>query len=135
MLLCDLDHFKRINDALGHQTGDQSLIAFSQLLTQTLNSKNVFARIDGEEFACLLAAADERAVMRVGEQIRQTFAHLPLLEPGLLSVSIGVVDSTTVGYELPCLLSQANAALYGAKHRGRNQMRSASSAAALAQFG
>ncbi|WP_309295740.1 GGDEF domain-containing protein [Pseudomonas protegens] len=135
LLLCDLEHFKRINDAFGHQTGDHSLIAFSHLLAQTLNSRNVFARIGGEEFACLLAAADERAAMRVAERIRQTFARLPLLEPELLSASIGVVDSKTAGYELPRLLSQADAALYGAKHRGRSQVQSVSSDAALAQFG
>lgn len=135
MLLCDLDHFKRINDAFGHQTGDQSLIAFSQLLTQTLNSKNVFARIDGEEFACLLANVDEATAVQVAEQICQAFACLPLLKPGLLSVSIGVVTSTTAGYEVSRLLSLADEALYGAKHRWRNQVHSVNSSVPLPQFG
>ncbi|MFJ2454949.1 GGDEF domain-containing protein [Pseudomonas protegens] len=76
LLLCDLDHFKRINDAFDHQTGDQSLIAFSQLLTQTLDSKNVFAHIGGEEFTCLLANVDEATAVQVAEQICQAFARL-----------------------------------------------------------
>ncbi|MGC5704151.1 GGDEF domain-containing protein [Pseudomonas sp. NFXW11] len=135
LLLCDLDHFKRLNDAFGHQTGDQALIAFSQVLTQTLGNKDVFARIGGEEFACLLANVDEATAVQVAEQIRQAFARLPLLEPGLLSVSIGVVTSATAGYEVSRLLSLADEALYGAKHRGRNQVRSVSSDTALAQFG
>ncbi|WP_350403758.1 GGDEF domain-containing protein [Pseudomonas sp. W17] len=61
LLLCDLDHFKRLNDAYGHQTGDQVLVAFSQVLAETLGTKDVFARIGGEEFTCLLAATDEQA--------------------------------------------------------------------------
>ncbi|PYY79158.1 GGDEF domain-containing protein [Pseudomonas sp. TKO26] len=122
LLLCDLDHFKRLNDAFGHQTGDQALIAFSQVLTQTLRKQDVFARIGGEEFACLLATADEQTAVQVAERIRGGFAHLPLLAPGLLSVSIGVVSSQTAGYELSRLLSQADEALYGAKDQGRNRV-------------
>ncbi|MBW8356156.1 MAG: GGDEF domain-containing protein [Pseudomonas sp.] len=125
LLLCDLDHFKRLNDAFGHQTGDQALIAFSRVLSETLRGKDVFARIGGEEFACLLESTDEQSAVRVAERIRQAFARLPLLEPGLLSVSIGVVTSETQGYDLPRLLSLADEALYGAKDRGRNRVQTA----------
>ncbi|WP_430446977.1 MAG: diguanylate cyclase [Pseudomonas piscis] len=91
-------------------------------------AKDVIARIGGEELAC------PRAAMQVAEQIRQTFAGLSLLEPGLLSVSIGVMASSTAGHELPHLLSQADMALQGAKHRGRNQ-EGVSPGALPAQFG
>jgi len=126
LLLCDLDHFKRLNDAFGHHTGDQALIAFSQVLSENLHGKAVFARIGGEEFACLLASTDEQAALLVAERIRQAFARLPLLEPGLLSVSIGVVSSESLGYELPRLLSLADEALYSAKDQGRNRVQAAS---------
>ncbi|PZP03554.1 MAG: GGDEF domain-containing protein [Pseudomonas protegens] len=129
LLLCDLDHFKRLNDAYGHQTGDQVLVAFSQVLAETLSTKDVFARIGGEEFACLLAATDEQAAVTVAERVRQAFARLPLLEPGLLSVSIGVVSSETRGYDLPRLLSLADEALYDAKHQGRNRVHTVSRSA------
>lgn len=129
LLLCDLDHFKRLDDAYGHQTGDQVLVAFSQVLAETLGTKDVFARIGGEEFACLLAATDEQAAVTVAERVRQAFARLPLLEPGLLSVSIGVVSSETRGYDLPRLLSLADEALYGAKHQGRNRVHTVSRSA------
>ncbi|WP_248766450.1 GGDEF domain-containing protein [Pseudomonas protegens] len=133
LLLCDLDHFKRLNDAYGHQTGDQVLVAFSQVLAETLDTKDVFARIGGEEFACLLAATDEQAAVTVAERIRQAFARLPLLEPGLLSVSIGVVSSETRGYDLQRLLSLADEALYGAKDRGRNRVHTVSRSALESQ--
>lgn len=129
LLLCDLDHFKRLNDAYGHQTGDQVLVAFSQVLAETLGTKDVFARIGGEEFACLLAATDEQAAVTVAERVRQAFARLPLLEPGLLSVSIGVVSSETRGYDLLRLLSLADEALYDAKHQGRNRVHTVSRSA------
>ncbi|ROM16601.1 diguanylate cyclase (GGDEF) domain-containing protein [Pseudomonas sp. NFPP10] len=129
LLLCDLDHFKRLNDAYGHQTGDQVLVAFSQVLAETLGTKDVYARIGGEEFACLLAATDEQAAVTVAERVRQAFARLPLLEPGLLSVSIGVVSSETRGYDLPRLLSLADEALYDAKHQGRNRVHTVSRSA------
>lgn len=126
LLLCDLDHFKRLNDAFGHQTGDQALIAFSQVLSETLRKKDIFARIGGEEFACLLAVTNEQSAVQIAERIREGFARLPLLEPGLLSVSIGVVSNDAAGYDLSRLLSQADEALYGAKGKGRNRVQAVS---------
>jgi diguanylate cyclase (GGDEF)-like protein len=122
LLLCDLDHFKRLNDSFGHPMGDQALIAFSRILTGNLRNHDVFGRIGGEEFACLLNGADEQEAVQVAERIRQAFSRLSLLEPGILSVSIGVVTTGESGYELSNLLSQADEALYGAKDHGRNRV-------------
>jgi diguanylate cyclase (GGDEF)-like protein len=122
LLLCDLDHFKRLNDSFGHPMGDQALIAFSRILTGNLRNHDVFGRIGGEEFACLLKGADEQEAVQVAERIRQAFSRLSLLEPGILSVSIGVVTTGESGYELSNLLSQADEALYGAKDHGRNRV-------------
>ncbi len=135
LLLCDLDHFKRLNDNFGHQTGDLALIAFSQVLAQQLRTHDVFARIGGEEFACLLADTDQASALSVAEGIRNGFARLTMLEPGLLSVSIGVVTSEEAGYELPRLLSQADQALYGAKGQGRNRVQAVPRRVAEAQSG
>jgi len=122
LLLCDLDHFKRLNDSFGHPMGDQALIAFSRILAENLRKQDVFGRIGGEEFACLLKEAGEQEAVQVAERIRQSFSQLSMLEPGMLSVSIGVVTTRESGYDLFGLLSQADEALYGAKDRGRNRV-------------
>jgi len=122
LLLCDLDHFKRLNDTFGHQTGDQVLIAFSQVTVDSLRKQDVFGRIGGEEFACLVVDSDELMAVQVAERIRQKFSEVALLEPGLLSVSIGVATTWESGYDLSRLLSQADEALYDAKGKGRNRV-------------
>lgn len=122
LLLCDLDHFKRLNDTFGHPMGDQALIAFSRVTESALRNTDVFARIGGEEFACLLADSDEAGAFEVAERIRQAFAQLDLLAPGFLSVSIGIVTTDPAGYDLSHLLSLADQALYLAKAQGRNRV-------------
>lgn len=116
LLLYNLDHFKRLNDTFGHAVGDQALITFSKVTQATLRSGDVFARIGGEEFACLLADSDEAGAFEVAERIRLAFAGLDLLPPGFLSVSIGIVTTTATGNDLSHLLSQADQA------QGRNRV-------------
>lgn len=122
LLLCDLDHFKRLNDTFGHPLGDQALIAFAHVTHASLRKQDIFARIGGEEFACVLLDTDLQQAVLVAERIRQAFAELTLLEPGLLSVSIGVATTSEASYDLARLLSQADEALYVAKGKGRNRV-------------
>lgn len=122
LLLCDLDHFKRLNDSFGHPMGDRALIAFAQVSQAMLRKSDVFARIGGEEFACLLADTDDAIAFDVAERIRQAFAQLDLLAPGFLSVSIGIATTDKAGHTLSHLLSQADQALYRAKAQGRNRV-------------
>ncbi|WP_017737266.1 GGDEF domain-containing protein [Pseudomonas sp. CBZ-4] len=122
LLLCDLDHFKRLNDSFGHPMGDQALIAFAQVTQSILCKGDVFARIGGEEFACLLAESDDAVAFDVAERIRRAFAQLDLLAPGFLSVSIGIVTTSQGGHDLSHLLSLADQALYLAKAQGRNRV-------------
>jgi len=119
LLLCDLDFFKRLNDTFGHQAGDRALIDFGQVIARRMRRQDVFGRIGGEEFACLLADADVLVAREVAERIRAEFAAMPFAEQGRLSVSIGVA-TTTSRYELDELLAQADRALYVAKAAGRN---------------
>lgn len=119
LLLCDLDFFKRLNDTFGHQAGDRALIDFGQVIARRMRRQDVFGRIGGEEFACLLADADALVAREVAERIRAEFATMPFAEQGRLSVSIGVA-TTTSRYELDELLAQADRALYVAKAAGRN---------------
>lgn len=122
LLLCDLDHFKRLNDSYGHATGDEALVAFTRIAVGSMRKQDVFGRIGGEEFACLLADADDEAGAQVAERIRREFAELPFQQPGELSVSIGIVSSKEAGYDLFRLLSLADDALYAAKDKGRNRI-------------
>ncbi|MDH4569220.1 GGDEF domain-containing protein [Pseudomonas sp. BN414] len=122
LLLCDLDHFKRLNDSYGHATGDEALVAFTRIAVGSMRKQDVFGRIGGEEFACLLADADDEAGAQVAERIRREFAEVPFQEPGELSVSIGIVSSRDAGYDLFRLLSLADDALYAAKDKGRNRI-------------
>ena len=119
LLLCDLDFFKRLNDTFGHQAGDRALIDFGQVIARRMRRQDVFGRIGGEEFACLLADADALVAREVAERIRAEFAAMPFAEQGRLSVSIGVA-TTASRYELAELLAQADRALYVAKAAGRN---------------
>lgn len=121
LLLCDLDHFKRINDQYGHPKGDQVLLAFAEETRRHLREGDLFARIGGEEFACLLPGGNEAAAEHVARRICAAFAALPLLEPGALGVSIGIASQPAQQCELSRLLSMADHALYQAKQQGRSR--------------
>ncbi|OEC61664.1 GGDEF domain-containing protein [Pseudomonas sp. ENNP23] len=122
LLLCDLDNFKRLNDSFGHASGDAALVGFTRIAAARMRRHDVFGRIGGEEFACLLADADGATAMRVAERIRHEFAESCPEAPGPLSVSIGVTGSGEAGYDLSRLLSLADKALYRAKAQGRNRV-------------
>ncbi|WP_165826380.1 GGDEF domain-containing protein [Rhizobium wuzhouense] len=125
LLLFDLDHFKHINDTHGHATGDQVLRAFSRAIEKRMPKSWIFARIGGEEFACLLPRASGQQGLAIAENFRQAIAgmheggatHIPI------TVSIGVSTSSDPSVQLDTLLAEADAALYKAKADGRNCVR------------
>ena len=118
LLLCDLDHFKRLNDSLGHAAGDRALAGFGQILLDRSRQQDICARIGGEEFVCLLADADASAALSLAERIRHDCAALP----EHLSVSIGIAEAGQAGHDLNRLLALADQALYAAKAAGRNRV-------------
>ncbi len=122
LLLCDLDHFKRVNDGHGHAMGDTVLIAFGQVLALGIRQHDVCGRIGGEEFACLLPGADPAVAVQVAERIRQKCGELHFEERVSISVSIGVASAERVGYDLSRLLASADRALYQAKANGRDRV-------------
>ncbi|WP_051099807.1 GGDEF domain-containing protein [Pseudomonas sp. 10-1B] len=132
LLIFDLDNFKRLNDTLGHQAGDQALVSFSQVVKANVRLSDVFGRIGGEEFACLLLNANEQDAELVAKNICLQFHHLALPLPKSQSVSIGVATHEVGGYTLSRLLSLADEALYDAKKDGRNRVRIYSSASSSA---
>jgi diguanylate cyclase (GGDEF)-like protein len=122
LLLCDLDHFKRLNDSYGHAAGDQALAEFGRILAGRSRQRDVCARIGGEEFVCLLVEADSVAALSMAERIRREFAELPFVAKDQLSVSIGIAEAPAADYDLNLLLSLADQALYTAKAAGRNRV-------------
>lgn len=121
----DLDHFKQVNDRLGHAEGDRVLQRFAGVLQRELRHTDIASRIGGEEFCVVLNAIEQDAARTIAERIRQGFADLELAiaDTGLMAtVSIGLAMSTG-DEEFSSLLNRADAALYQAKNGGRNQVR------------
>ncbi|MDX1452340.1 MAG: diguanylate cyclase [Oleiphilaceae bacterium] len=124
ILMMDLDHFKKINDTYGHQTGDEVLVKAGQVIASQCRPEDLVARYGGEEFIALLTVPTAELASQRAEQIRsqmgqQVFEHSDLY----VSFSIGIAfcDHSTSA-ELPQLIEQADAALYRAKHLGRNRV-------------
>ncbi|WP_149357132.1 GGDEF domain-containing protein [Comamonas testosteroni] len=126
LMLFDLDHFKRINDQHGHETGDQLLQHAAQLAQVQLRRGDLLARYGGEEFIALLPDCDDQAALALAERLRQAMQQ-PLHRPDgsmlNLSASFGLaVQPAGLQSSLPELFSRADAALYAAKAKGRNQV-------------
>lgn len=126
LMVVDLDRFKQINDGLGHLAGDEALRLLTGLCREKLRSADLLGRFGGDEFliACEgldLAGAEVLAESIRAEMVRRAPLHQPPM-PGL-SVSIGVaVADPELGYEPESLFHRADAALYRAKHLGRNRV-------------
>jgi diguanylate cyclase (GGDEF)-like protein len=122
-LLLDLDHFKRINDTHGHQGGDRALIEFCRVAGACLRPGDLFGRLGGEEFACLLPDVAVTAAAEIAERIRAEFAQGRIegaVGPIAATVSIGAAITVGPAASLDALLGCADGALYRAKSRGRN---------------
>lgn len=125
LLLCDLDHFKRVNDAHGHDAGDLALRRVAEVLQQTtLGDHTLVARQGGEEFVIVVAAPPERAAALADEVLSAVRGAAPVTgETGeQLTISIGVASSPPHERGLAPLLRAADACLYLAKAGGRDQV-------------
>ncbi len=118
LLVCDLDNFKQINDRLGHPAGDWVIQCFADALRDSLKPHEVFGRIGGEEFACLLET-DQNGAVAAAEAIRLAFKQR-VQEQGTMSASIGIACASSARLDLSRLLSLADGALYQAKNNGRD---------------
>jgi diguanylate cyclase (GGDEF)-like protein len=124
LLIFDLDHFKQVNDAHGHQAGDQVLLEFSSLCRSLLPQRAAFGRTGGEEFAAVLAISEPRDAALFAETVRLALAERVIpMETRSLSVttSIGIAVSSRADAKLEQLFSDADNALYASKSQGRNR--------------
>lgn len=125
MIYADLDHFKRLNDALGHPAGDAALVHFARILTQGIRSGDVAARIGGEEFAVWLPGASLLEGASAAERIRVDLASHAWAWQGRewpLTASFGVAGCPETVPGVAQLAGRADDALYQAKQAGRNRV-------------
>ncbi len=126
MLMIDIDHFKRVNDTWGHQTGDMVLRHLAKTLQKAVRGGDHVARYGGEEFAVILPRTDGQAAVSVAENIRQTLAREPVqleltppITPTTVSIGAACYDP---GEPLAEWVGRADAALYSAKRDGRDRV-------------
>ena len=124
--LFDLDHFKKLNDTLGHGAGDAAIRRFGEILKAAVRSSDLACRYGGEEFAVLFPETAARSALAVADRVRRNVEREPFVsgEPFRVTVSAGVADTQDLDSEdRHALLVRADQALYYAKDSGRNRAR------------
>jgi diguanylate cyclase (GGDEF)-like protein/PAS domain S-box-containing protein len=126
LAMLDIDHFKQVNDRMGHLAGDQVLHAVARQCQESLRSVDIIGRYGGEEIVMLMPETDCRRAQQVAERLCRSIADLVINTdwgPAGVTVSIGVaslpIDSSI---SLEQLIGHADQALYAAKHAGRNRV-------------
>jgi diguanylate cyclase (GGDEF)-like protein len=137
MILLDIDHFKRFNDALGHPAGDACLQRVAEVLKQAmLRSLDFVARYGGEEFACILTATGARGALEVAQRIAARMAAARIVHPDSpvsphVTLSMGVATMVPDRNLTPKELTlKADSQLYAAKGSGRNRIQAEAEARA-----
>ncbi len=124
LLMIDLDHFKKINDTMGHEAGDKVLRCVASIIRDNVRQIDIIARLGGEEFGVLLPNTDAQEAAALAERLRVAVeqAGCRVQEQTVnVTVSIGLDSGRDDGLTLDSLLSRADDAMYQAKRRGRNQ--------------
>ena len=130
LLMVDIDHFKSFNDNFGHQIGDQVLRLVARTLTDGVKGRDVAARYGGEEFAIVLPETPLKAAVTVGNALRRAVASKDVVNRnsgdklGSITMSVGAAEYAG-NEDVSELIARADAALYTAKHNGRNQVAAA----------
>ncbi|RMU30654.1 putative Sensory box-containing diguanylate cye [Pseudomonas syringae pv. primulae] len=124
LLLVDIDNFKRINDSLGHQTGDKLLISLARRLRNTLSPTDVLARFASNEFAVLLDNTGQEAGQATASQVLETLDKPMFVDNQLISVtgSVGLACAPLHGRDPQTLMKNAGLALHKAKANGKHQV-------------
>lgn len=126
LMFLDLDHFKGINDSLGHEVGDALLIRVSDVIKEILRDGDVFCRLGGDEFTIIITEGGDDIVYTatsIAERIIQSLEEPQTIEEWNVQtgVSVGIADAKSANYSAPLLISNADLAMYRAKGGGRNR--------------
>ncbi len=124
ILLFDIDDFKAVNDKFGHPVGDEVIKQIADICLDVFRTEDTIGRIGGEEFLCILPRTDEKQCKRIAERLlkkisKHIFVEVPELQ---VSVSIGIACLSEQSPSSETLYLNADAALYQAKHHGKNNV-------------
>jgi diguanylate cyclase (GGDEF)-like protein len=128
LVLLDIDHFKRLNDTLGHPAGDDALLHVAGILRRETRSGDVPARVGGEEFALWLPGTTLESASRLAERVRRALESSTWTwqgTPWRLTASFGVAHWGETTQQVDNLMQHADGALYAAKEGGRNRVATA----------
>jgi diguanylate cyclase (GGDEF)-like protein/PAS domain S-box-containing protein len=125
VLFLDLDHFKNINDTLGHHVGDELLVEMAKRLQSLVREEDTVSRLGGDEFVLLLPTSDVAGAAHVAEKLLETVARRYEHEQHelVITASIGIAMYPEDGEDFEALAKYADMAMYRAKHDGRNRYR------------
>jgi len=125
VLLFDIDYFKLINDEFGHPVGDLVLEKIALLVNETMRSRDIFARLGGEEFVAMLPSTDIDQAKAIAVRVMEKIVQYNFSDLGVnsnITLSIGVANIKDTNAEFDDILHAADLAMYQAKAQGRNQM-------------
>jgi diguanylate cyclase (GGDEF)-like protein len=125
LLVCDIDHFKRVNDTHGHDMGDLVIRGFGEVLKRTKRDTDVVGRFGGEEFVIVCEETDAEGAALLAERVRSELEATSFhTESGPLSVtcSVGVATYPSAGADWDTLFKSSDEALYASKRGGRNRV-------------
>jgi len=126
ILLCDIDHFKKVNDIHGHAAGDEVLREFGRRLRENIRPLDLACRYGGEEFVVIMPETSQELAQQAGERLRQVIAESPFQigrgDELKVTMSGGVSTITPPDDAIEALLKRADDALYRAKSAGRNKI-------------
>lgn len=127
LIMCDIDHFKRVNDAFGHHVGDEIIKSLARVIETNVRETDSVVRYGGEEFAIILPGTGQKAAQETAERIRGKFGSKQYSvrktnqQLGLITASFGVAEFRP-GDDVQALIQRADAKLYEAKALGRNRV-------------
>jgi diguanylate cyclase (GGDEF)-like protein len=123
LAMCDVDHFKKVNDTYGHQAGDTVLQTIANLLKANVRDTDIPARFGGEEFVVILPETSAEGGLIFGERFREAVAGSKAAGlPCQITISIGLATYPDDADSIQTLIGTADSALYEAKHQGRNRV-------------
>lgn len=121
-IMCDIDHFKKINDEFGHGTGDDVLKDFADILADCFRADDIVGRWGGEEFVIICNNIDKDNAGDIAEQLRARVVNASLLAGRTVTASFGVCVTPRAVKDISLALENADSALYVSKGQGRNQV-------------
>jgi diguanylate cyclase (GGDEF)-like protein len=124
LVLFDIDHFKKINDRYGHQSGDAVLVHFCNLARHVIGDRGLFVRMGGEEFALVAEVESPSSTVTLAEAIRSNLRLSKISSRGEgieVTTSVGISEAMIKDADLNAMMTEADRALYAAKKAGRNR--------------